>query len=323
MMSFKTLIYILALFIFSTHTLRSQPHLASVERVRFLTEEWQGDRDKFGRPMVPDAWLERVKNVSVEEAWKSLKELGYHNQLETEWHILRPNEVMVGRAFTTSFLPKRPGLDDRMIALGNKAGFQGGTNQWSMSMLTRGDVIVADHYGKLREGAFLGDNLAQAIYTSSGTGAIINGHGRDIVGVQGIEGINIWAKGWHPSHSAERMLISINDITRIGEAVVLPGDVVLASQAGVIFIPPYLVENILLNSEVVRLEDAFRQEKIAEGKYTSQQVYQTEWTPQINNEFYQWLKNNRLSINEKHQVPFDIIDKMISTKNRDWKSWLK
>ena len=303
--------------------LLGQPHLIPKEKVIFLTEEWKGDRDSYGRPMVPDEWLDRVSHVSVEEAWKTLKENGYNNQLETEWEILDPTRVMVGRAFTTTFLPKRPGLDDRMIALGNEAGYQGGTNQWPMSMLSQRDVIVADHYGKLREGAFLGDNLAQAIYTNSGTGAIINGHGRDMLGVKNIDGINVWTKAWHPSHSAERMLISINDITRVGEAICLPGDVVLASQAGVIFIPPHLMEKVLLGSEVVRLEDAFRQEQIAIGKYTSQQVYQSEWSTQINQEFYQWLKQNRTTIQAKHQVPFEIIDKMIKTSSRDWKSWIK
>ncbi|XOV95284.1 MAG: RraA family protein [Bacteroidota bacterium] len=320
MMNLKSITYLL-LFGLGIHNSQGQPHLISKEKVIFMTEEWTGDRDSFGRPMVPDQWIERVKSVSVEEAWKTLKDYGFNNQLETGWEVLAPGQVMVGRAFTTTFLPKRPGLDDRMIALGNKQGFQGGTNQWPMNMLSEGDVIVADHYGKLKEGAFLGDNLAQAIYKNSGTGAIINGHGRDIVGVRNIEGINIWAKAWHPSHSAERMLISINDITRIGEAVVLPGDVVLATDAGVIFIPPQLVETVLLSSEVVRLEDAFRQEKIALGTYTSQQVYQTEWSSQINQEFYTWLRSNRLLIHDTYQVPLEIIDKMITTKSRDWKSW--
>ncbi|MEQ8554984.1 MAG: RraA family protein [Cyclobacteriaceae bacterium] len=315
--------FLFGLTAFTPLFLISQPHLLPKERVIFLTEEWKGDRDDYGRPLVPDAWLDRVSHVSVEEAWKTLKENGYNNQLETEWHILDPERVMVGRAFTTTFLPKRPGLDDRMIELGNEAGFQGGTNQWPMSMLTQGDVIVADHYGKLREGAFLGDNLAQAIYTNSGTGAIINGHGRDIIGVKNIDGINIWAKGWHPSHSAERMLISINDITRMGEAVCLPGDVVLATQAGVIFIPPHLMEKVLLGSEVVRLEDAFRQDKIAKGIYTSQQVYQSEWTSEINQEFYRWLSENRTSIQDKHHVPLEIIEEMLKNKSRDWKSWIK
>lgn len=311
----------MALALFGPVFLFAQPHLTSKERVIFLTQEWEGERDSFGRPLVPDEWLERVKAVSIEEAWKSLKELGYHNQMEVDWHVLKPGQVMVGRAFTSTFLPKRPGLDDRMIKLGNEAGYRGGTNQWPMSMLIQGDVIVADHYGKLQEGAFLGDNLAQAIYTNSGTGAIINGHGRDVVGVRKIEGINIWAKGWHPSHSAERMLISINDITRIGEAVVLPGDVVLATDAGVIFIPPYLLETILLSSEVVRLEDAFRQEKMAEGKYTSQQVYQSEWTSAINKDFYKWLKANRSAIYDNYKVPFDIIDRMLEKNSRDWNTW--
>ncbi|MEX2573630.1 MAG: hypothetical protein WD317_05010, partial [Balneolaceae bacterium] len=194
----------------------AQPQLTPREKIEFYTLEWEGERDRYGRPLVSDSMLERMQYVGVEEAWSFLRGLGYNSQLETGWEILEPGKVMVGRALTTAFLPRRPELEDRMTAMGREQGLGGGTNQWPMDMLAGGDVIVADHYGKLRAGAFIGDNLAQAIYANSGNGAVIYGQARDIAGVREIEGFNVWTKAWHPSSSAERMLISINEIIRIG-----------------------------------------------------------------------------------------------------------
>lgn len=37
-----------------------------------LTAEWKGERFDDGRPKVPDAFLKRLKNISMEEAWGSI-----------------------------------------------------------------------------------------------------------------------------------------------------------------------------------------------------------------------------------------------------------
>lgn len=297
------------------------PQLTPKERVLFYTQEWEGERDKYGRPWVSDEILERMKHVGVEEAWSALRDAGYLNQMETEWKMIDQNHVMVGRALTTAFLPRRPELDDRMIAAGSEKGLSGGTNQWPIDLLVGGDVVVADHYGKQREAAFYGDNLAQAIYTNSGTGAIVYGQIRDMAGVRNISGFKAWAKHIHPSSSQQRMLISINDIIRIGEAVVLPGDVVLATEAGVIFIPPQLAEKVIVSSEVIRVVDGFRIEAMKQGRFTSQQVYVTVWTDAISAEFYQWLETNRSRIQSQYSVGSQVIDRMIQTKDRSWEKW--
>lgn len=307
--------------VISGGVLQAQPQLAPAERLLFYTEEWEGERDLFGRPLVSDRLLERVKHVGVEEAWSTLRRFGYHNQLESRWEILNPGEIMVGRALTVSFLPRRPDLDDRLTAIGRESGLGGGTNQWPIGLLEPGDVIVVDHYGKSREGAFIGNNLAQAIYSRSGNGAIIYGQARDITGVREVEGFNVWVKAWHPTSSAERMLISINEIIRIGEAVVLPGDVVLASEAGVVFIPPHLTEKVIVASEILRLTDSFRIERMQEGVYTSQEVYSQEWTPAIRSDFFQWLEDNRSRLIRQVHADPALIGTILERQSMEWETW--
>lgn len=299
-----------------------QVQLTSAEQVLFLTEEWEGERDQYGRPLVPDDILERMKFVSLEEAWGTLRSEGYHNKFEGEWQIMYPEKMMVGRALTAAFLPASPGIEERMHEAGREGSLEGAMNQYPIYLLEQGDVYVADGFGKVKDGTLIGDNLGQAIYTNSGNGPVFYGSARDLHGLREIEGFNAWVKGWHPSYIQEMMLISINGPIRIGEAVVLPGDVVLAVEGGVLFIPPHLAEIVVLGSEVARLTDAFRLRRIQEGVYTLGETYGTRWTDAIDEDFYNWLEANRDQLHEQFGVGLETIDRMAATHSRNWREWI-
>ena len=74
---------------FGTFLTYSQNVGSSPEYIKALTSEWTGERFADGRPKVSDAILERLKNISIEEAWSVLKNKGYLNQFEGEyWHSI-------------------------------------------------------------------------------------------------------------------------------------------------------------------------------------------------------------------------------------------
>ena len=294
----------------------AQVQLESAERVTFVTQEWQGERDKYGRPRVSDDILERMRYVSLEEAWGIVSNAGYHNKFEGDWHVLNPDRPMIGRALTAAFLPASPELEKRMLEAARAQGLQGAMNQFPIYMLTKGDVYVADGFGKIKDGTLIGDNLAQAIYANSGNGPVFNGSARDISGIREIEGFNAWVKAWHPSYIREMMLASINAPTRIGEAVVLPGDVVLATESGVLFIPPHLAERVVRRSEETRLTDTFRKQRISEGTYTLGQTYGTKWTPEIDADFVGWLQQEAARLQAQLGVAPSTIEAMIASRRQ-------
>ena len=152
------------------------------EHVIEYTPEWKGDRFPDGRPKVPDDLLKRMKPVSIEEAWAVLKRHGFNQQFEGNWVLAGPKEpVLVGRAVTACFLPARPDVSDAIKRKGEKDGRVGGQNSWIIDTVVKGDVIVVDLMGKVIDGTFMGDNLANSIWAKSGgTGVIINGGARDI-----------------------------------------------------------------------------------------------------------------------------------------------
>jgi regulator of RNase E activity RraA len=189
-------------------------------------------------------------------------------------------------------MPLRPDLEKYVKEKGkaeNRAQ-QGGTNSWPIDVLTDGDVYVADSYGKIVDGTLIGDNLGNSIYANSKRGVIFYGSVRDQEGLSEIKGFNGWIKGQDPSYIQQMSLVSINAPIRVGRAVVLPGDVVLAKKFGVIFIPAHLVEDLVITSEVTALRDEFGHLRLREGKYKPGQI-DSQWSDEIKKDFMNWLNN--------------------------------
>lgn len=289
-MNTKSILF--SLFILSATQLVAQQVTPSSDQIKMYSPDWKGERFADGRPKVSDKLLNRLKNISMEEAWGYLRNKGYQNQFEGDWTVIRPDSVMVGRVVTAQYMPARPDVDKLIKDKGKEEGRVGATNSWPIDVLKEGDVYVADSYGKIVDGTLIGDNLGNSIYAKSHTGVIFYGSVRDVEGLEEINGFNGWIKGYDPSYIQQMMLTGINVPIRIGRATVLPGDVVLAKKYGTVFIPAALVEDLILNSEFVQLRDAFGHQRLREGKYTPGQI-DTQWTEEIKKDFLKWLDTQK------------------------------
>jgi 4-hydroxy-4-methyl-2-oxoglutarate aldolase len=265
---------------------------ASPEYIKTLTAKWKGERFADGRPKVSDSLLARLKNISLEDAWGVLKNKGFVNQFEGDWTIINPDSPMVGRVVTAQYMPARPDMLEVIKAQGatEGRGQQGGNNSWPIDILVDGDVYVADGFGKVADGTLIGDNLGNSIYAKSHRGVIFYGSVRDVEGLSAIKGFNGWIKGTDPSYLLQSTITTINNPIRIGRATVLPGDVVLAKKYGTIFIPAYLVEELVLTSEVTALRDQFGHQRLREKKYLAGQI-DSKWTEDIKADFLNWINH--------------------------------
>jgi len=286
----KRLIFSVAL-ILSGLFLQAQ-HLGSTpDYVKALTSKWQGERFADGRPKVSDDLLDRLKACTLEQIWGYLGNRGFRNQVEKNWIILKPGETMTGRVVTAQFMPTRPDLDTFVRALGKAEGRNqhGGINIWPIDILTKGDIYVADGYGKIKDGTLIGSSLGNAIYGKTGKGVIFYGSIRDMQELKETEGFNAWIKGHDPSYIKDMTPTSINAPIRIGDVTVFPGDVVFANEYGVVFIPAYMVEALVKASEMVGLRDEFERYMLQLGKYPSGEVH-GDWTDKMKDEFRAWFK---------------------------------
>lgn len=282
---------IACLIILITFQATAQQVALTKQQIIAMTPDWKGERLADGRPNVPDQLLERLKNVTLEEAWGYLRNQGYNNQFEGEWIQLRADQVLTGRALTVQYLPRRPDYDSMIRDKGKSEKRIGNFNSWPIDMLRPGDVYVADGFGKIADGTLIGDNLGTSIYSKTKNGVIFYGSARDPEGLSKIEGFTAWVKGFDPSYIQEVMLGSINVPVRIGRTTVLPGDAVLAKKHGVVFIPAHLLADLVINAEFISLRDQFAIQRLKEGKYTPGQIDQ-QWTDDIRKDFLGWIEKN-------------------------------
>ena len=70
------------------------------------------ERFEDGRPKVPQALIDKCKDLSAEEVWAVLPGEKFRNQYEGNWQILHPDKRLVGRAVTAQFMPYRPDVGE-------------------------------------------------------------------------------------------------------------------------------------------------------------------------------------------------------------------
>ena len=263
-----------------------------------FTAQYEGERFADGRPKVEKDILDRMKLVTIEEAWAVLRNHGYDSQFEQGWVMTHDNPVLVGRAATCSFLPYRPDIGEVIVEDGKKGNYKGRDKHWVMDMLVEDDVIVVDLFGKKVGAGFVGDNLANLIQQKTGTGMVVDGGCRDLAGVLELPNFYVFNRNWHPTTSSaydKSMVIGMNLPIRIGEAVVMPGDVVLGLREGVIFVPAHLALEVVETSEIVRSKDEFGFQRLREGIYTGGQI-DTKWTDPIRVDFRTWIAQKKIKL---------------------------
>jgi regulator of RNase E activity RraA len=291
----KSLSLLSAIALLAVAPASSQLGMFSREQRIDITREWQGERFPDGRPKVPDEVIQRLRTVSAEEAWGVLRGRGYGLQFEGGWQVINPGPGrLVGRVVTAVFMPLRADLNAVINDHAKQEGRVGsGQNSWVIDTLEKGDVLVVDLFGKIKDGTFAGDNLATSIFAKSGTGLIVDGSVRDVSGINEIQGFRAYVRGVDPSAIRDVTLTGINVPIRIGQVTVMPGDIVVSDPEGLSFIPPQLAEQVADSSELTQARDRWGHQMLREGKYTPGQI-DTRWTPEMIEEFNHWAEQQGL-----------------------------
>ena len=255
-------------------------HFNVKEDIIALTPKWKGERFDDGRPRVPDRYLEALKGMTLEEVWKPIFVQGYESQFEGRLHTLHDDgRKLIGRAVTATYAPTRPDLHEVMFGIGMQENRKGNYNQWVVDSLVEGDVLVVDMYDKIYKGTFLGGNLTTAVATRTKTGgAVIWGGVRDVEQMKRVEGVQVYYRGIDPTPIRDFLMTGFNTPTRLGNAIVLPGDIVFGAGGGVLFIPSHLVPEVVDGAAKTHVKDIFGFEMITQNIFTTAQIDKNTWT---------------------------------------------
>lgn len=262
--------------IFLQNPAYAQVHTFTKEQMETFTSANPYGRFPDGRPMVSDAAIDSVRELQIQviEALEILSAKKYNNQFEGGWKVLIPGKKLVGRAVTVQFMPPRPDLEAGIQAMAKKNNTTPVSKSNTIDMLQKNDLVVVDLYGKIEGGLpYVGDKLAYYIWKTTGTGMIVDG-GIYFLETISQSGMQAFYRGSQmPNNSGRAVVTGVNIPIRLGNAVIMPGDLVIGDDEGILAIPPQFVSEVIKSTIINRRRDVWIKKAFDLGKYKSSEIY--------------------------------------------------
>lgn len=205
--------------------------------------------------------LEGLRRVSTATAWATLVRHGIRKPYMTGIRPLSVGEVfpMVGRARTLRYVPLREDL----LPYLREAGMDNPQRE-AIECVAPGDVFVVDAMGSLEAGT-MGDILATRIVKRGAAGIVADGCVRDSPYIKRMA-IPVYTRGVHPAANTSALLpLEHNGPIQCGGVTVLPGDVLLGDEEGIVVIPPSLAPEIAAHGPGHEDLEVFLRQKIEQG----------------------------------------------------------
>jgi regulator of RNase E activity RraA len=211
-------------------------------------------------PRPPDGLVERFKSLGDASSIVSdiLDELGIVGALPASLFVPTiAGSCVVGPALTVRNIAQREHPYETARARVNKmAEFE------AHNLALPGDVIVIDGVAGVSN---MGGISAQTGKRQGEAGAVVSGAIRDVSHSRGV-GYPVWATEISPVTGKWRIeTVEINGDVEIGGIRVSPGDIALADDTGVCFIPRRRAEEVLLLAEKKAAAEARKCKLIDEG----------------------------------------------------------
>jgi 4-hydroxy-4-methyl-2-oxoglutarate aldolase len=156
--------------------------------------------------------------------------------------------VLAGHAVTVEYLPERRSLTHpELVGSGSRLGHAVIKHQ-----VRPGDVVVCDAHGIL-DFAVVGGIAGTNARRSGASGFLVEGAVRDLNELDQA-GLSIWARAVTPRSGKWRLEAhAVNKPVCIGGAQVVPGDLVIADDTGICFVPAQIATQVL--TEVLAISE--------------------------------------------------------------------
>ena len=243
------------------------------------------------RPRVTDEQLARIKNLQIENLWGAVQNKGYKNCFVSHLKATQPSIKMVGRATTLRYLPSRPDVDEGVQQLAKEGDWDYRFNTRAGEDAHPGDVVVVELGGMVERATFMGTMTGLAIKLQKTNGIVVDGGIRDLNGFLQWKDFPVYYAGAHASAMADQIGVEWNAPIRIGSVTVLPGDVVVGDEEGILFFPPQIADEVIAAAETQTYNEDFKEEAMRSGKYKTRDIY-PRLSPAAEKEFEEWKKKH-------------------------------
>lgn len=172
-----------------------------------------------------------------------------------------PGATVVGPALTLQFMPKR----EDQYNVDEYADPEKQLHRHVLYHTQPGDIVVVDARGDMTSGVF-GEMMLTFFKGSGGAGVVIDGCIRDYPHAKDL-GLGLWLKGTTPNFHTQTNIFpfAVNTPIACGNTLVMPGDIIVADDDGVVVVPISLAPELLKKaSEHVEWEE-FSRMRLAQG----------------------------------------------------------
>jgi regulator of RNase E activity RraA len=243
------------------------------------------------RTRVSDEQLEKLKTFPIEAVWGAIQRQKYLFCFVNSLQMTQPDKKLVGRALTMRYLPVRPDLQEAVETLAKGGDWDVGFNMRASDDIKPGDVLVVELGGAVDRATFMGDVTGLAIKTAGAVGVVIDGGLRDLNEFGPMKDFPVYYRGAHASAMADQVGVEWNVPVRVGNVTVLPGDVVIGDNSGVLFFPPQLADDAIKGASDTVYTETFKREMIRSKKYRTSDVY-PRLSPALEKVFEEWKKTH-------------------------------
>lgn len=174
---------------------------------------------------------------------------------------LNPGRAVAGPALTLQFMPKREDLyganeyDNPELQL----------HRHVLYPAQAGDMVVVDARGDMASGVF-GEMMLTFFAGRGGAGVVVDGCIRDSAKAKRLD-LGIWVRGVTPNYHAQTNIIpfAVNVPVACGGALVIPGDIIVADDDGVVVVPAAMAEKLIEQASEHAEWEEFSRFRLSQG----------------------------------------------------------
>ena len=208
----------------------------------------------------------RWDQIRIANLYDTLDKMGYPNQcLDLSIRPLFPHQHLAGVAVTARggrYVP----------AEGDAEKYGKGENYFQLlrDAVFPGSVVVLETGGEPHTGKF-GEMTSWGIQQGGARGIVLDGHIRDLLGLEVIPNYTVCAKGTSPVESAKRWTMNAVNVpiaipgTLTSNVRIEPGDWIVGGPDGVIVVPQAIAMEALEKAEEIEGREQGMREDLAAG----------------------------------------------------------
>jgi regulator of RNase E activity RraA len=246
---------------------------------------------KAARQPATDAQLERLKELPLEAVWGAVQGKQHRFSFAGDFKLTQPGVKMVGRALTMRYLPVRPDLMEAVQTLAKEGDWDHQFNIRGGEDVKPGSVVLVELGGAVDRATFMGDVTGIAMKVAGAVGIVVDGGIRDLNEFLPMKDFPVYYKGAHASAMADHVGVEWNVPIRVAGITVLPGDVVIGDEEGVLVFPPQYADEVIAAAENTVYTENFKREMIRSKKYRTRDVY-PRLSPELEKVFEEWKKTH-------------------------------